>query len=134
MKKDVDKWNQDVLSAKGIKAPTRRSQVVRSLGDLKKATTWDGIKIERTDYIYTEGDGLVPCAPYELHFVYEISDKTKKGWGLYCTCGSIAGVVGLNAYSKLASPSSTGKMIVCIHHTSTKNNVGIGEHADGSRE
>lgn len=134
MTKDINQWNKEVLTAKGIHSQPRRTQVVKNVGDLQKATTWDGIVVERTEYLYTGEDGLVKCAPYELHFVYEIKDVAKRGWGLYCTCGSIAGVVGLNAYSKLASPTDTGKMVVCIHHTATKNNVGIGEHADGSRE
>lgn len=132
--KDINKWNQALLETKGVRYPVRKSQVTRNVGDLKKATTWDGVVVERTDYIYTGENGLVKCAPYELHFIYEIKDVTKRGWGLFCTCGSIAGVVGLGAYSKLASPTSDGKMLVCIHHTSTKNNTGTGEHADGSRE
>lgn len=130
----INDWNKQVLKAKGIKASVRDNKIVRSVGDAKRATLDDGTIVERVDAIYTEQDGLVKTTPYELHFIYEVKDVTKRGWGLYCTCGSIAGVVGLRAYSKLASPTSTGKMIVCIRHTSTKNNVGVGEHADGSHE
>lgn len=131
---DLHKWNESVLKAKGINQYAQPAyKVVRNVGDLQKAQLWDGTFVERQEYLYVEGSGLVKCAPYELHFIYE-TPKTMKGWGLYCTCGSIAGVVGMNAYSKLASPTDTGKMIVCIRHTTLKNNIGLGQHADGSTE
>ena len=130
---DINKWNNSVLSAKGIKQKAVAYKVVRSVGDAKRATLADGTVVERRDYIYVEGQGLIKCAPYELHFVYEVPKHTK-GWGLMCTCGSIAGVVGMNAYSKLASPTDTGKMLVCVRHTTLKQNIGIGQHADGSTE
>lgn len=131
---DIDKWNERVLKSKGISAETQKVSVVRSVGDVQELTLWDGhTKVHRQEYIYVEGHGLVRCAPYELYFIFQ-TPKTMKGWGLYCGCGSIAGVVGMNAYSKLASPTDTGKMIVCIRHQSTKNNTGIGRHADESTE
>ena len=129
---DINKWNNSVLSAKGIKHQATAPKIVRNQGDLMKATLWDGTVVERQEYIF-DGTELVKACPYELHFVYA-APKNHKGWGLWCSCGSIAGTVGLNAYSKLASPTSTGKMVVCIRHTATKNNVGIGTHADGSTE
>lgn len=130
---DSDKWNERVLKQQGVQHSGVAPKIVRSAGDLQSAKLDDGTVVERTDYIFVDGYGLVHCAPYELHFIYE-TPKTRKGWGLWCTCGSIAGVVGLNAYSKLASPTSTGKMIVCIRHTTLKNNTGKGQHADGSAE
>lgn len=130
---DINKWNNNVLKAKGIKQSGTAPKVVRSVGDAKRATLWDGTVVERQEYLYVDGQGLIKCAPYELHFLYT-APKEHKGWGIFCTCGSIAGVVGLNAYSKLASPTSTGKMVVCIRHTTLKQNEGIGRHADGSTE
>ncbi len=130
---DTKKWNNEVLSAKGIKHKAIAPKVTRSVGDLQQATLPDGTVVKRQDLIFVVGQGLVKCAPYELHFVFEMP-KTFMGWGLYCTCGSIAGVVGLNAYSKLAAPTDTGKMIVCVRHTTLKQNIGIGQHADGSSE
>lgn len=84
---DIDKWNKRVLESQGIKAETRNMKIVRSLGDLKKATLWDGTQVERQESIYVEGHGLVKTAPYELHFVYE-SPTHIKGWGLYCFPGN----------------------------------------------
>jgi hypothetical protein len=129
---DINKWNDNVLKAKGIKQSGTAPKVVRNQGDLQRATLWDGTVVERQEFLF-DGKELVRCAPYELHFIYA-APKEHKGWGLYCTCGSIAGTVGLNAYSKLASPTSTGKMIVCIRHTTLKQNEGIGRHADGATE
>ena len=130
---NIDKWNNNVLKAKGIKQNGTAPKIVRNQGDLKSAKLWDGTIVERQDYLFVDGQGLIKCAPYELHFIYS-APVHHKGWGLFCSCGSIAGVVGLNAYSKLASPTSTGKMIVCIRHTTLKQNEGIGRHADGSSE
>lgn len=131
---NVNKWNMEQLKKNGVDAVVRPYSRVRSIGDLQKAQLWDETIVERQEYIFVNDTyGLVKCAPYELHFIYEVP-ASHKGWGLMCTCGSIAGVVGLNAYSKLASPTSTGLMIVCLRHNSTKSNVGIGEHADGSHE
>jgi len=128
----IEDWNKQVLKARGINQSGTPPKIVRNQGDLMSATLPDGTVIKRQEYLF-DGQKLVKTAPYELHFIYA-APETRKGWGLYCTCGSIAGTVGLTAYSKLASPTSTGEMIVCIRHTSTKNNVGIGQHADGSTE
>lgn len=129
----IDDWNEQVLKSQGVQHKGTSPSIVRNQGDLKSAKLPDGVVVERSEMLYIEGQGLVRCAPYELHFIY-VTPKENKGWGLWCTCGSIAGVVGLNAYSKLASPTDTGKMIVCVRHTTLKNNVGIGTHADGSTE
>jgi hypothetical protein len=130
---DIDEWNNRVLASQGVKHKSKAPKVSRNVGDLQQARLADGTIVRRQELIYIEGQGLIPCAPYELHFLYEVP-KTQMGWGLYCTCGSIAGVVGLNAYSKLAAPTYTGKMLVCIRHTTLKNNEGIGRHADDSTE
>lgn len=136
-KKKLIGWNNSQLSANGIKERnnTAAQMIVRSVGDAKTAKMFDDKVIERVDSIFVDGYGLVKCAPYELHFIFELP-KEFQGWGLYCTCGSIAGVVGFSAYSKLAAPTvmGGGHMLVCLHHTSTKNNVGLGEHGDGSHE
>lgn len=129
----IKDWNEQVLAAKGIKTKAASPRVVRAVGDAKRATLHDGTKVERKELIYVEGYGLIRCAPYELHFIYELP-KHMKGWGLMCSCGSIAGVVGYDAYSKLAAPTDTGMIIVCVRHTTLKNNEGIGRHADDSTE
>lgn len=131
---DIDAWNKRVLKSKGINATPPKAHIVRNVGDLQEATLWDGeTKVRRQEYIFVEGHGLVKCINSELHFVFQ-TPKTMKGWGLFCTCGSIAGVVGYAAYSKLASPMSDGKIIACIRLLTTKQNTGIARHADESTE
>jgi hypothetical protein len=128
------RFNQEQLTNNGVKSyPQAAHKIVRTVGDLQNATLWDGTKVTRQKHLYVEGYGLVECANTELHFVYE-TPRRMSGWGLYCTCGSIAGVVGATAYSKLASPTFNGKLLCCIRLLTTKQNTGIGEHADGSHE
>ena len=131
---NIKQWNDKVLKSQGIKSNSAYPKaVVRSVGDLKEAELIDGTIVKRTDAIYVDGYGLIKCAGYELHFIYSVP-KHIQGWGLMCTCGSIAGVVGYGAYSQLASPASSGFMIVCVRHNTLKNNEGIGRHADLSFE
>lgn len=130
---DINKWNNQVLAKQGVKHKAISPKVVRSVGDAKRATLHDGTVVKRTDAIWVDGYGLISCAPYELHFIYQLP-KHMNGWGLMCTCGSIAGVVGYAAYSKLAAPTATGHIVACVRHTATRNNVGVGKHADESTE
>lgn len=132
--KNIHQWNTDQLKSKqtGVNAAFPKA-VVRVIGDLKKATLVDDTVVERVDAIFVEGYGLVKCIPYELHFIYEVP-KHFKGWKYMCTCGSIAGVAGAKAYSKLITPSGSGLMLVCVRHSTTKSNEGIGHHADESTE
>lgn len=131
---NIVKWNNEVLKHQKIPHGSAYPKaIVKVVGDLQQATLIDGTVVHRTESIYVDGFGLIPCAPYELHFIYELP-KHFKGWGLMCTCGSIAGVIGYNAYSKLAAPTATGHIIACVRHTTLKNNIGIGRHADGSTE
>src|SRR5687768_11161398 len=129
----ITDWNDKVLKRQGVNARSAAPKIVRSVGDAKRATLHDGTVVERVEMIWVDGYGLVKCAPYELHFIYQLP-RHIPGWGLMCTCGSIAGVVGYNAYTKLASHTDTGMIIVCVRHTTLKNNEGIGRHADESTE
>ena len=129
---EIHEFNLKKLKENGLDVAAQPAyKVVRNLGDLQRATTWDGVVVERKEFLWVEAYGLIKTCPYELHFVYETSSY---GWGLYCTCGSIAGVAGTKAYSKILTPTGTGLMVVCVRHSSTKNNVGIGRHADESTE
>lgn len=58
--------------------------VIRAWGDKNKAITADGEEVERQEYLYAEGYGLVKCIPTELHFIFE--DKSKKigRWVFMC--------------------------------------------------
>ena len=132
--KDVNGWNAKQLKKIGVNRKGTAPKIVRNQGDLQQATLPDGTIVRRQEYLVVNGE-LVKCINSELHFVYETPDThTYKGWGLWCSCGSIAGVVGYSAYSKLASPSSTGKLVACVRLLTTKQNTGIAEHADGSHE
>ena len=130
----IDEWNEQTLKSQGLEYRSKSPQIARNQGDLQKATLPDGTVVRRKEYLIIDGE-QVKCIDTELHFVYETPDTVEnKGWGLWCTCGSIAGTVGWRAYSKLASPSQTGKIVACLRLLATKNNTGIGEHADGSHE
>ena len=131
---DIDKWNTEMLSTQGVTHKGIAPTISRNQGDLQRATLPDGTVVRRQSDLFVNGE-LVKCIDTELHFVYLTPDTdTNKGWGIWCTCGSIAGVVGWKAYSKLASPSQTGKIVACLRLLATKQNTGVGEHADGSHE
>lgn len=130
---DIKKWNKEVLNSMGVKEEAKSQTVVRSIGDAKRATLADGTIVEREESLYIEPYGLVQCAPYELHFIYKLP-KHMMGYGLMCTCGSIAGVVGYDVYSKLSAPTFSGMIIVCVRHMTLKQNEGKGRHADDSSE
>ncbi len=114
---------------------------IRSFGDKNTAITHDGDKVERQELLYVEGYGLIPCTPYELHFVYidPRSENTPRRiigrWGLMCTCGSMAGVISYNELKTLMTVNGQrGYIIGCHAHTQAKHVTGVGKHADGSSE
>ena len=109
---------------------------IRSWGDKNSAITFDNERVERQEYLYADGYGLVKCINYELHFVYEDKSKKVGRWVYMCTCGSIAGIVSYNEMKSLMTVQGIekGYVFVCISHTATKQNTGIGKHADGSTE
>jgi hypothetical protein len=105
-------------------------------GDKNSATTGDGLKVERMEYIFVEGYSLVRTIPYELHFIYEDKSKKRGRWAYMCTCGSLAGIISYNEMKSLMTVqgTETGYVLACIAHTTGKQNVGIGRHSDGSTE
>lgn len=107
---------------------------IRGWGDKNTATTYDGLLVERQEYIFVEGYGMVRCVPYELHFIWE--DKSKKigRWSFMCSCGSPAGIISYKAMSGMMSPKLGEHVLCCLSHTSSKMNTGIGRHADDSSE
>lgn len=108
--------------------------VIRSWGDSNSAVTNDGKTVKRQDYIFADGYGMVRCIPYELHFVYEDKSGKVGRWGYMCTCGSIAGIISYKDVKGLMSPEYGEYILACIFHTTSKQNSGIGQHADGSHE
>ena len=109
---------------------------VRTWNSKNKAITHDGLEVERMEHIYAEGYGLVRCIPYELHFVYEDKSKKRGRWTFMCTCGSAAGIISYNEMKSLMTVDGTesGYVLACLAHTSSKQNTGIGRHADNSHE
>ena len=109
---------------------------VRGWGDKNSAITHDGIKIERQEYFFFPefSNSLIRATPYELHFIFEDKSKKRGRWTLMCTCGSPAGIVSYKDMNGLMSPTLGELVICCLAHNSSKNNVGIGRHADGSTE
>ena len=57
---------------------------IRGWGDKNKATTHDGLTVERQEYIFVEGYGMVKCVPYELHFIWEDKSKKRGRWVFMC--------------------------------------------------
>lgn len=110
-------------------------KVVRQIGQKNNATIYVGKRkygVVRQERLYFEGYGLVMCAPYDNHFIFDNPSKAYGQWTPVCTCGSPAGIVGSNAYKQDASPttqeqsSTPGALIVCLSHAQT------GKHSDDS--
>jgi hypothetical protein len=80
----------------------------------------DGKKIFRKEKMHIPKIGTVMCAPYDNHFVYRYTGK--KGWTLFCTCGSAAVITGYDMYKD----NSKGAILGCYSHLME------GHHADGS--
>jgi hypothetical protein len=115
--KTPDKQTSLLAAFKDAKPP----KIVRSVGDLNTVIA-DGEPFYRHDKIRIPDMGNILCAPYDNHFVFR--DTRKLGWTLFCTCGSVAVVIGYDAYKKDASPGP--EMLVCYAH------AGGNRHADGS--
>lgn len=102
----------------------KQLKIVKHVGDLKVAYV-DGDKpVYRSEKLFIQDIGLVNCAPYDNHFVFRYLFNNR-GWSLWCSCGSPAGVVGYDAYKKDASKGS--ELLVCLHH------AGYNSHLDGSK-
>lgn len=89
------------------------------------------IRRPKDDKIFIpELGGTFICAPYDNHFIYYDNDPEMGGSKVNCSCGSMASVVGYNAYKKDQSPTKgsviNGAMAVCTHHSI------YGKHSDGS--
>jgi len=109
---------------------------IRGWGDKNKATTHDGLVVERQEYFFFPefSSRLIRATPYELHFIFEDKSKKVGRWTLMCTCGSPAGIVSYKDMNGLMSPTLGELVICCLAHNSSKDNTGVGRHADGSSE
>jgi hypothetical protein len=94
--------------------------IIRYRGQANKAT-FEGVEIRREEAIYAGQWGMVRCAPYDEHFVFQIPpSRLKYGrWETFCTCGSMAGIVGF---------AGEGKMLVCLFYHGQMLEDGHGYH------
>lgn len=112
----------------------KQSKVYASFGIIhhynspNSAVTVDGKEVHREEKIwYAEYDDegypingrFIACAPDNSHFVY-IDPMWKKivgRWFALCSCGSVAVIVGYNAYRQESSPSvegtNKGELLIC---------------------
>ena len=89
---------------------TKAPAFIRHYGEPKKATTLHGVAVTRQDKLFVvEWGALVPCAPYDTHFLYYTSEQGSSAY--VCTCGSPAVVI------KPEDP--TARMFVCLAHAQT---------------
>lgn len=99
--------------------------IIHHRGDPTHATTVDGHKVEKREFIYVPEIGNVKAADYHgEHFVYAdpeaLPPLNKKGrWFAMCTCGSPAVIVGKEVYK------SDSGLVVCYFHAS------FGRHTTG---
>jgi len=101
-------------------------QIIRHRGKPTEGYLPDGTKVYAQDKIYfIEVSRFVPVAPYDEHFIYEVTDVTNKGARWRCTCGSSAVCAGYSGYKDAASQQ--GLLFVCLQHANT------GLHFGGSK-
>lgn len=74
--------------------------------DLRRATTLKGKRVERHQQLFVpQFKALVPCAPYDDHFIFYTRDQLSSAF--MCTCGSPAVVV---------TPDDGKMLLVCLFH------------------
>jgi hypothetical protein len=102
-------------------------QVVRNHNDPYKAITLNGVPIFRQKEIFLPSHHThVPVLQTSMHFCFRDSSRPR-GSTLFCTCGSMAVVVGYEAYHRVNS--FIGHEVIACH-----NYIQYGKHADGSHE
>jgi len=91
------------------------AHIVRQVGKPKEFTLPNGKKIVAKDKIWIpEYRRFVPCSPYDNHTIYETGYTSPGSPPYLCTCGSVAVIVGYDAYKQDAS--AQGLMFVCLFH------------------
>lgn len=104
--------------------------IIRKAGDPNKVTlnlkSGKRVTVERPldDKIFVpEYKNFVRCAPYGVHFIFEVPKSIFPAPSYMCSCGSAAVAVGSKAYTHLGS--AEGLMFVCQHH------LDYNKHSDG---
>lgn len=135
-KKSINQINHSMLEGLGSQPSTQPKEYarIRSFGDKNTAITHDGLKVERQEFIFVEGYGMVKVPSTTMHFVYEDKSGKRGRWTYMCTCGSIAGIVSYKDIEGLISPELGEFVLMCVHGLSHKQATGIFRHADGSTE
>lgn len=107
--------------------------IVHHIGEVKKVTLANGTVVNRPDAIFVpEYGAMIPCAPYDNHFIYENPDTSEGSSAYVCTCGNPA---------VIAPPGLLG-MFVCLfdlntgllgHHATSLYNLKDWEKVRGSK-
>lgn len=103
--------------------------IIKFRGDRKEARirlpNGNEYDVERVDRMYVEHYGMVTCAPYQEHFIFQQKDTRVIGASLLCTCGSPAVIIGPKQYARTRHQASPqGYMLCCQSEYET------GKHAE----
>ena len=94
----------------------QKFSVIRQWGSPNEVTTIWGWKAYRQKRLFAPDpyNTLLPCLDYSDHFIYEVPDKPEHRGipSFMCTCGSVAVVVGVDAYRSDSSPE--GLVFACL--------------------
>lgn len=131
--KQIKEGNYKLLSGMSGESPKDFSRI-RSFNDKNSAITHDGIRVERLEFLFVEGYGMVKNLPTTMHFCYEDTSGKLGRWVYMCSCGSPAGIISYNEIKTLITAEATGYIMACLSGVSNKQATGIFRHADGSTE
>lgn len=95
--------------------------LIKHAGEPNRAT-FEGVTVTRQEKLYADEWGMVPCTPYDNHFIFEIpGSRLRLGmWEHFCTCGSPA---------VIANPhSDKTKIFVCHFYHGRLLEDGYGYH------
>lgn len=79
--------------------------IIQHRGRQNKAITNKGAIVRRSESFFVEEHGIVKCADYDQHFLYETNAPGQSAF--MCTCGSPA---------VIKEPEKRSKMFVCLNH------------------
>ena len=133
--KQIKEGNYKLLSGMTGDKPKDFARI-RSFNDKNSAITHDGVRVERLEFLFIEGYGMVKNLPTSLHFCYEDTSKKLGRWVYMCSCGSPGGVISYNELKNIMTVDGTevGYVLACLAGVASKQNTGIFRHADGSTE
>lgn len=134
--KEVKAGNFKLLSSMGIRETPKDFSRIRSFNGKNSAITHDGVKVERLEFLFIEGYGMVKNLPTTMHFCYEDKSKKLGRWVFMCSCGSPGGIISYNELKSIMTVDGTevGYILACLAGVASKKNTGIFRHADNSTE